>query len=344
MLLDITMPGMNGLQAAERILRDLPGIRVLILSMHASDEYVTQALKLGVSGYLLKDAATLELQAALEAVAGGTTYLSPRITSQLLQSQGLRQPDLPAQAALTPRQVEVLKRLALGRSIKEIAFELQPAESKPTAPRSWNGWGCATRQSGAHAIRHNLIDADLSSASEFPDAAWGNDAALDTADVLQEPTKRRQCESWLMIRLRFSIGESARAARPLRRNEAMNSPKPNCASVTVRHPRTTPNCPARPQAASARLRKVDTPEAARGAGGGARHRHIRLQHAGVQRPQALEITRHDADLPFIIVSGNIGEDVAVGAMRAGAQDYLLKNNLTRPRRESEAAGATARKL
>ena len=97
-LLDITMPGMNGLAAAERILREQPGVRVLILSMHAGEEYVSQALKLGVSGYLLKDAATLELQAALEAVSAGATYLSPRLTSQLLQSRGLQRPEQPGPA------------------------------------------------------------------------------------------------------------------------------------------------------------------------------------------------------------------------------------------------------
>jgi DNA-binding NarL/FixJ family response regulator len=116
------MPGMNGLAAAARIRRELPGTRVLILSMHAGEEYVAQALKLGVAGYLLKDAATLELQAALEAVARGSTYLSPRVTETLLQAKGLRPGD--GQPPLTARQTEVLKRLALGRSVKEIAFEL----------------------------------------------------------------------------------------------------------------------------------------------------------------------------------------------------------------------------
>ncbi len=123
-LLDITMPGINGLQAAERILAQLPGTRVIMLSMHSAEEYVNRALALGVSGYLLKDAATFELQAALEAVAAGQTYLSPRITSQLLGSR--TRPGEPAQkSALTTRQTEVLHLLALGRSVKEIAHELQ---------------------------------------------------------------------------------------------------------------------------------------------------------------------------------------------------------------------------
>lgn len=162
-LLDITMPGMNGLQAAERILRDLPGIRVVMLSMHAGEEYVTQALRLGVSGYLLKDAATLELQAALEAVSSGATYLSPRLTSQLLQAKGLRQADAPAQPALSPRQIEVLKLLALGRSVKEIAFELQLSAKTVETHRAQIMEKLGMRDLASlvrYAIRTGLISAD----------------------------------------------------------------------------------------------------------------------------------------------------------------------------------------
>ncbi|MDK9702227.1 MAG: response regulator transcription factor [Sulfuritalea sp.] len=123
-LLDITMPGINGLQAAERILAALPDTRIVILSMHSGEEYVNRALALGVSGYLVKDAATRELRAALEAVAAGQTYLSPRLTSQLFGSRP--HPGEPApKSALTTRQLEVLRLLALGRSVKEIAHELQ---------------------------------------------------------------------------------------------------------------------------------------------------------------------------------------------------------------------------
>ncbi len=123
-LLDITMPSLNGLQAAERILEQSPPPRVVILSMHAAEEYVNRALALGVSGYLLKDAATLELQAALEAVSAGQTYLSPRITSQLLESR-LKTGEGGARPGLTARQLEVLRLLALGKSVKEIAYDLQ---------------------------------------------------------------------------------------------------------------------------------------------------------------------------------------------------------------------------
>lgn len=123
-LLDITMPGINGLQAAERILAQLPDTRIVILSMHSGEEYVNRALALGVSGYLVKDAATRELRAALEAVAAGQTYLSPRLTSRLFGSRPHQGEPAP-KSALTTRQTEVLRLLALGRSVKEIAHELQ---------------------------------------------------------------------------------------------------------------------------------------------------------------------------------------------------------------------------
>ena len=84
-LMDISMPGLNGLQALARITRDYPKVRVIILSMHHNDEYVMQALKSGASGYLLKRAATAELAAALKSVVDGEIYLSREISCQFLQ-------------------------------------------------------------------------------------------------------------------------------------------------------------------------------------------------------------------------------------------------------------------
>src|SRR5690606_176275 len=78
-LLDITMSGMNGLDVTVRVVKEFPHIKVIILSMHSNEEYVLQALKVGVSGYLLKDAATTELELALKAITRGETYLSPAV-------------------------------------------------------------------------------------------------------------------------------------------------------------------------------------------------------------------------------------------------------------------------
>ena len=122
-LMDIAMKGMNGLQATARLHDALPAARVIILSMHATGDYLQQALRAGAVGYMLKDAATLELQLALAAVARGDTYLSPAVSAQIVE--GFLQHDKPAnQVVLTPRQDEILRLIANGQSTKEIAFQL----------------------------------------------------------------------------------------------------------------------------------------------------------------------------------------------------------------------------
>ena len=123
-LLDIAMKGMNGLEAAARFRELHPGIKVIILSMHASEEYVLQALRAGAAAYLIKDSATAELEIALRSVMRGETYLSPAISRQVVEGYVQRVGAGAGEDPLTPRQREVLKRIAEGRSTKEIAFEL----------------------------------------------------------------------------------------------------------------------------------------------------------------------------------------------------------------------------
>ena len=129
-LLDISMPGLNGLQALARITRDFPNVKVIILSMHPNDEYVVQALKSGASGYLLKRAATAELPAALKAVLGGEIYLSREIATQFLKKFPLEQiarARSPLEQ-LTPRQREILQMLAEGQTTKAIALVLKVSD------------------------------------------------------------------------------------------------------------------------------------------------------------------------------------------------------------------------
>jgi len=97
---------------------------VLILSMHASEEYVLQALRAGAAAYLIKDSATAELELALRSVMRGETYLSPAISRQVVDGYVQRVGAGAAEDPLTPRQREVLKRVAEGRSTKEIAYDL----------------------------------------------------------------------------------------------------------------------------------------------------------------------------------------------------------------------------
>ena len=124
-LLDIAMPDLNGIETAARIRSRFLQTRVVILSMHAGEEYVSQALRAGASGYLIKDATPTEFEFALRAVARGETYLSPRVSGAIVEKY-LRsgEPAVGPLEALTPRQREILQLIAEGRATKQIAAQL----------------------------------------------------------------------------------------------------------------------------------------------------------------------------------------------------------------------------
>lgn len=122
-LMDLSMPGLTGLEATARLRKAWPTMRVVILSMHQNEEYVRQALHNGAVAYLLKDAAPQELEQALQAVLRGDTYLSPAIAKRFSATRTALQAS-PLTAQLTPRQVEVLRLVAQGLSSKEIARNL----------------------------------------------------------------------------------------------------------------------------------------------------------------------------------------------------------------------------
>jgi DNA-binding NarL/FixJ family response regulator len=124
-VLDITMPGLNGLEVAARAAKEVPGTKVLLLSMHAGEAYVAQALRAGVAGYLLKDAADDELALALKAVARGDVYLSPQISRQVVERLARAADSEPDPlSGLTSRQREILQLVAEGNSSKQVAAEL----------------------------------------------------------------------------------------------------------------------------------------------------------------------------------------------------------------------------
>jgi DNA-binding NarL/FixJ family response regulator len=133
-LIDIGMPGLNGLELAARVGREAPETRLVILSMHGTPAHVAQALRAGVVGYVLKDAAADELPVLLRAVMRGETYLSPAISRHVVDGflgragngrdgSGDRDGAAPAPGAdgLTSRQREILQLVAEGQSTKDIA-------------------------------------------------------------------------------------------------------------------------------------------------------------------------------------------------------------------------------
>ena len=121
--MDITMPVMNGLEATVRVVKEFPGTRVVMLSVHTDEEYVLQALRAGAAGYLLKDAGRAELEIAVGAVARGETYLSPAVSRHVVGDYVRRTGSgLEGRLeTLTPRQREILQLIAEGKSTKEIA-------------------------------------------------------------------------------------------------------------------------------------------------------------------------------------------------------------------------------
>ena len=124
-LMDISMPGLSGIDATRRICKNGSTAKVLILSMHDNRSYVEEVLRAGASGYVLKDAAVADLLQAIDAVRAGDSFLSPTITQQVVEAiaHPSERPEA-ALASLTDREREVLAQIAEGLSSKQIAKEL----------------------------------------------------------------------------------------------------------------------------------------------------------------------------------------------------------------------------
>ncbi len=124
-LLDITMPSLTGLEVAKRVANQIKNVRVIILSMHTTEDYIARAIRAGVCGYLLKNADPVELELAIRAAMNGEMYLSPAVSKQLVEDYARRmQQEGAPEEQLTTRQREILQLIAEGKATKDIASGL----------------------------------------------------------------------------------------------------------------------------------------------------------------------------------------------------------------------------
>jgi len=126
-LMDVSMPVLNGIEATRRIKKNFPEVKVLVLTMHDNEEYIFQILHAGASGYLLKKSAHRDLFDGIRAVSSGGSFLSPSISKKLVEDYVRRtrsEADLGEIQKLTPREREVLQLIAEGQSNREIAEDL----------------------------------------------------------------------------------------------------------------------------------------------------------------------------------------------------------------------------
>jgi DNA-binding NarL/FixJ family response regulator len=125
-IMDVAMPGMNGIEATRQVVALPNPPKVVVLSMHSDREFVVEALRAGASGYLMKASAFDELLRAMDAVTDGKTYLSPSITDVVVDNYVRKRPDDKANAfsVLTTRERQILQLLAEGSNAKEIGVKL----------------------------------------------------------------------------------------------------------------------------------------------------------------------------------------------------------------------------
>jgi DNA-binding NarL/FixJ family response regulator len=162
-IMDLNMPGMNGIQATRKICQKFPGVRVLALTTYDADEWVFDAIRAGASGYLLKGTPRAALITAIEGTAAGQTFVDPNVAGKIFTHvAGITiAHDSRVAESLTPRELDVLRLLANGRSNPDIAAQLFLTEGtvRNYVSGIFTKLGITDRtQAAVIALRHGLVD------------------------------------------------------------------------------------------------------------------------------------------------------------------------------------------
>jgi len=162
--MDIAMPELNGLEAVRQLAKEFPRVHCIILSMHADEEHVWQALRAGATGYLVKGAPLAELELAINSVAKGETYLSPGVSTPVINEyirrtrEGGGRPDI-----LTSRQREILQMIGEGKNTKQIALTLRISVKTVESHRAQLIKRLGVRDTASlvrHALRLGIVTLD----------------------------------------------------------------------------------------------------------------------------------------------------------------------------------------
>ena len=161
LVLDLSMPGRSGMELIKLVKAEKPRLRILVLSMHQETQYAVRAIKSGASGYLTKESAPAQLEQALRKIAGGGAYISAEVAEQLaLGAMPGGEPGSPHEA-LSDREFEVLRRLAAGESVSDIAAALN-LSVKTVSSHKANLMAKLGLQNPTdlvrYALKHGLID------------------------------------------------------------------------------------------------------------------------------------------------------------------------------------------
>jgi DNA-binding NarL/FixJ family response regulator len=159
-LVDLSMPGLSGLDLIRRLKLEKPRLRILVLSMHGESQYAARALKAGAAGYLTKDSAAAQLLGAIRKVAGGGVHISETAAAQLLAASA-RTGDASPHAALSDREFEVFRQLVAGRSLSEIAAALHVSVKTISTHKTRileKMAMASTAELVRYAVEHRLLD------------------------------------------------------------------------------------------------------------------------------------------------------------------------------------------